>query len=209
MPKLFFPKGGGAAPFDIFAKFLLMFPWESIDGFGSYIDAGASITPYGGHLRFRTGATNGNEADFYNAQDLNLSFDKNFTIEWIIQGVTDLTTCTFGFLAGIDQTMPIDWTTKRVGFIARNGALYGLSADGTTESETDLVTTIAAGQRLKLVFTAGASAKFYVNDVLKATKTTNLPAGAGDLDHLPIHAITAADADRGFTLGRLLFQADL
>lgn len=61
-------------------------------------------------------------------------------------------------------------------------ALYAINCDGTTKKTTDLSTTLAASTTYKfeIVFTAGTNIKYYVDDVLKATVTLNLPSGSAN-----------------------------
>lgn len=64
-------------------------------------------------------------------------------------------------------------------FVTTTGTLKGSNADGTTERQTDLATTLVAGTKytLEAVFDGSGSILYYVNGVLKATVTLNLPSG--------------------------------
>lgn len=80
-------------------------------------------------------------------------------------------------------TNGIDFSTDKVRhvgiFVSRDNKLYASNADGTNETLTEITgITFTNENDYRIVFTAGASVKFYVNDALKVTHTTNLPSGA-------------------------------
>ena len=65
-------------------------------------------------------------------------------------------------------------------FIREAGAIkcYALNADGTTAKTTDITGGMSftiIGRRLEAVFTPGVDVKYYIDGVLKATHTQNLP----------------------------------
>jgi len=82
------------------------------------------------------------------------------------------------------------YTNKMYGFhLDYDGAtqtLYAYHADGTNVETTDISSgiSIAVGAEhvFRAVFTAGVDIKFYVDGVLKATHTANLPSGAASSD---------------------------
>lgn len=57
-------------------------------------------------------------------------------------------------------------------------AIYGVSGDNSTETETSLSTTLVANTTylMEIDFLSGTNAKFYIDGSLKATITTTLPA---------------------------------
>ena len=71
-------------------------------------------------------------------------------------------------------------TNAHVGFKAINGSLYGTVGNGSSES-TLLLATLGSDEwyELKVVFTPGVEARFYLDGVDKGSITTNLPSGTG------------------------------
>lgn len=91
-------------------------------------------------------------------------------------------------------------TSRFIGFrIERTGAtdvnIYARSGDGTTTEET-LVSTIAYATfaanyyKYEVVFVSGTDVKFYIDDALEATHTTNIPSGTTDAERLFDHYLT-------------------
>ena len=71
-------------------------------------------------------------------------------------------------------------TTRHIGIIvARDNKLYASNANGTTQTTEEITgITFTDENNYKIVFDSGTNIKFYVNDVLKSTSTTNLPSGS-------------------------------
>jgi hypothetical protein len=67
--------------------------------------------------------------------------------------------------------------TAGIRFVNEAGTLYAQNADGVTATSTDISSglTLTNWNVYEIIFTPGVDAKFYVNGVLKATHTTNLP----------------------------------
>lgn len=70
-------------------------------------------------------------------------------------------------------------TDRHVGFINdKNTKLYASCADGTTQTTSEITgITVTSEHNYRIIFD-GSTAKFYVDDVLKATLSTNLPSGS-------------------------------
>ena len=67
---------------------------------------------------------------------------------------------------------------RHVGFKVVDGVLYGTVANGTFESHLELATlTSSERHELKVVFTPGVEARFYVDGEDKGAITTRLPSG--------------------------------
>jgi len=83
-------------------------------------------------------------------------------------------TCSTG---GIDADATS--TDRHIGFYWQDGTCYASNADGTTQTKTDISAsfTYTVWNTYKIVNDAGTNIKFYVNNVLLATHTTNLPSG--------------------------------
>lgn len=73
-------------------------------------------------------------------------------------------------------------TNRHIGFIVEDDTLYATNANGTTQTKTDVTSgiTLTDSNQYRVIWDAGTSAKFYINDTLVATHTTNLPSGTSD-----------------------------
>jgi len=83
---------------------------------------------------------------------------------------------------GLHSTaITIPTTANHIGFYFDGNVLYATNADGANQTKTDISAglTLTAWNNYRFVFDAGTNIKFYVNDILKATHTTNMPT-AGD-----------------------------
>lgn len=70
-------------------------------------------------------------------------------------------------------------TTRHVLFIIYNSSLYASCANGTTQTLSSAIggVTLSNKNSYRILYTPGSSAKFYVNETLVATLSTNLPSG--------------------------------
>lgn len=81
-----------------------------------------------------------------------------------------------GALSSTDIPNDATSVVDHFGFFVDDADLYASNADGATQTRTLLTgVTLSAKNVYYIDFTSGSSVKFYVNDVLKATHTTNLP----------------------------------
>lgn len=66
-------------------------------------------------------------------------------------------------------------------------AIYGVTGDGTSETELDLSTTLSAGthHKCELILTSSTSVAFYIDGTLKGTISTNIPTGSTHADVVP------------------------
>jgi len=70
---------------------------------------------------------------------------------------------------------------RHIGFFWEDNTLYASNADSSTQTKTEITgLTLTNWNVYRFVWDAGTNIKFYVNDVLKATHTTNLPSGTED-----------------------------
>lgn len=67
---------------------------------------------------------------------------------------------------------------RSIGFEGHNTICNAHNADNSAQTNTVTGTTNTNWNTYRFVYTHGVSALFYVNDVLKATHTTNLPSGS-------------------------------
>ena len=73
------------------------------------------------------------------------------------------------------------YTGRHIAFLLEDGTLYASNADGTTQTKTDVTsgTTLTNWNAYRIEVDYGTNIKFYINDSLKATHTTNMPATNG------------------------------
>ncbi len=118
-----------------------------------------------------------------------LDYDNSFELNIVAQFETYSTAVAAGvdgagFGMGIEVTAGSSRaiTSRGVRFYNEGNTLYASNADGTSETRTDVTKgiTLTNFNSYRMVFTAATDAKFYINDVLVATHTTNIPsAGSG------------------------------
>jgi len=141
-----------------------------------------------GGLRLDTGDGNGGSASIIaytsQAQAINaVPFDSNPQIAAICQLQQDTTNAHITSLVfGGGSTPPSETnalTAKHFGFICDTATLSASNANGTSQTTTDITSgvTIGADNGYHGVLTGTTNYKSYVNKTLKATHTTNLPAG--------------------------------
>ncbi len=109
--------------------------------------------------------------------------DYEFVINFIV-GSGTAKNVFFGITGGV-TTFPADGVltaSEHIGFIIDDTTLYSSNCDqaGGTQTKTDITSgiTLTNWNTYRFVFDTGTDIKFYVNDVLEATHTTNLPSGA-------------------------------
>ena len=68
-------------------------------------------------------------------------------------------------------------TIEHIGFYIADGTIYGSNANGTTQTRTDISSgiTLTNLNAFRFVYDVGVNIKFYINDTLVATHTTNMP----------------------------------
>lgn len=151
----------------------------------------------GSYFQITTAAANNSMAEF-SQSCISTTFvalevhDKNpefwVPVKWNFataqEGFIGYVDATFGGTSLEDHIM----TLEHFGFIVEDGTLYASNADGSTQTVTDISAgiTITTGHAYWATFD-GTTILFYVDGVLKATHTTNVPAG--NLDKFSIAAI--------------------
>ena len=81
-----------------------------------------------------------------------------------------------------DSHVMTPYTGFRFYYDIDNAVLYASNTNAPNETRTDVSggITITNMNNYRIVYDAGTSCKFYINDVLVATHTTNLPTGSND-----------------------------
>ncbi len=202
-----------AAPPTLFDKFMDIVHWNSIDGF-TLGGSAAVAHEWDGALIIASNTTINSDTYVYSkTQYVKIcETGKLLTVEWQIANITNISDFIIRlYLTTSAAAPPVD-TANHFGFQINHGAtskLYGCTGDGSTQTKVDLNTLLSSGTqrtRLKAVCNRGTDVKFYVNDVLVGTSTTNLPA-ASDLGfNLGIQTLVGAQKD--FSLNRILLTKD-
>lgn len=101
----------------------------------------------------------------------------------LLVGGDGFTNCE-AWMALVQGTTPAP-TTKHIGWFIEDGEIWASNANGTTQTKTDTGISIATAWSGAALFweNVGGAVKFYVNGVLKATHTTNIP---NDYNYRPI-----------------------
>ena len=155
--------------------------FESVDGFYKQDWLAAGFYVNESNLWLYTAATlNSRELIFKSPLYTNpvLTWLKKRTLKTSIRAVQN----TGGSSRFIVQTGAWD-SNCGFGFNILSNKIYGMSGNGTTLSSIELE-TIPAGafditRRLEAIWNYPTNIEFYVDDVLKGTKTTHLPTGVG------------------------------
>lgn len=174
--------------------------FESENGWNFSGDGGYSLRL--GSLYISTDEINGTweEASAYN----NLSYvnfaSKNPVYQSLVQ-IDSITNQTIYF--GLGQCS-IDF----MGFKVVNGILYACH-NHTSEHLTQITgITLTNFNVYKIIMTSGSKIEFYVNDVLKATHTTDLPNDQFQDYVFDFYIETSEDDFKGLTCSKLAFYQD-
>lgn len=148
---------------------------------------GGSITreAMGSYLDSATGSDCSLQTNVFSAPSSNfpLTWADNYEVSIIIATEKNVTQDVFIGLAGFSSTPAnATSTTRHAGFMIQDGTLYASNANGSAQNRTDISSgiTITSFNRYQIVFVSGSSVRFYVNDVLKATHTLQVPS-SGDV----------------------------
>jgi len=197
--------------FDISDKFRDFVPWVSLDAFAVGGDTGYSVAAVGPSLNLRTSATADTDA-FVNGSEMYRELaesGKAVMFEFSILYLSSITNQNIWLRFTREISDPPTETHSHFGWKIIGGDLYASNGDSTNQSITDTLVDLAADYqrtRLKIVFTLGTDCKFYVNDVLKATHTTNLPTST--YYRLQLHIRTLENANKDIYISRLLIERE-
>lgn len=198
----------------LFSKFWHAITWESLDGFVSALSAGSSVAAQCCAIKFTTGGTNGNYS-FIRQNDAGGYYNpfnagKPITVEWVLKTGVTVTTRTVLLHFAYTNSSPPNPAFPHMGFKIVNGDIFASSAGiaGEKLDDTGVNENPAAIEevRLRVVCDPGVSLKFYVNDVLKITRLTDLPANANSNYLFNEGVTTNTGAARYLYLGRHLVQ---
>jgi hypothetical protein len=160
-------------------KILIETMWESLDNWQQYVFGSGSIDDYLGELYLTTGITINSIADVH-AEVFNEGYATRMNKSprfMCVVTLDQITNQEVYLTAGA-------WPDCAFGFKIVNGTLYALHNKAGTEYTTDISSelTLTNQLRYKAVYTSGSKIEFYIDDVLKATHTTNLPEDDPDED---------------------------
>jgi len=154
--------------------------FETIDAWTEYVSGSGVVENYIASTRLRTSTTINSIADIHAdawLEGYGERSDHNplFATETIFKSTTNQEAY---IVAG-----SYDW--QGFGFKIIDDTLYTLSIKDGAETTTDISAgiTLTDWHRLKAIYTSGSKIEFYVDDILKATHSTNLPensSGATD-----------------------------
>lgn len=172
-----------AAPFDPFAQFLDFIPWVSLDGCTVVVSepVNGGIVVYGNKLAIWTGEGVGDYSylAFKKSWEGIYEAGKPVTWELFLPYIDEVPAQQNIWLrlAEVVTDPPVD-LDGHIGWKVVNENIYASSGNNLAVKLTDTGVDYADGMyrtRLKIVFTPGSDAKFYINDNLVATHTTELP----------------------------------
>jgi hypothetical protein len=194
-----------------FAKFREFIPWTSLDGFTIGGDAGYVINTQGALVLLQTGTTLDYDAYIRSGSWWLKLLDsgKIITVEFSINDLSHITSLNSWLRFAAVAADPPSETDDHFGWKIDGADLYASNADGITQTITDTTVDLAVGHqrtRLKMVLNPGTDCKFYVDDVLKVTHTTNLPDATDYYLHFAIRTLEAAA--KGIYLGRVLIEKE-
>lgn len=171
------------------------FQGNSADGMIAEVDAGGTISRGIAATSLSTGAVagrastlHGNDGLLWASSPGDMDWDND---TWFsCQTRFDSTTTQDAFLGlgcRTDLTTPevpdnATSTLRHIAFMLEDGTLYASNADGTTQTRTDVTGSldITKWNTYSIVYVAATSIQFWINGVLAATHTTNIPSGATD-----------------------------
>jgi hypothetical protein len=182
--------GGGAQNYPWYSWFEHFSNWTTADGtWQKYLGGTGSVTSNQPGVQLVAGTTVNDGAGLFwnglNTNDFRI-LDSTYTAVTVFEWECDLTANTqvgggklmFGGNGSVDSINPTA-VTKSLGFRweAATSKWFSYCADGTTLNETNLtlVEPYTDQSNYTIRYTPGTNMKFYINGVLKATHTTNMP----------------------------------
>jgi hypothetical protein len=152
--------------------------FASQDAWTPYAGGSGSYTRALFDLILKTGATNGSYSGFWASAAFNHPYCSGVRQIALIRVQSDPSNSIFR-VYWVRRTEPIPPSdiARMGGFKIVNGRIWAINADGTSATQTDTGIDLANGSFANLELRGtGAAIEFYVDDVLKATHATNLPA---------------------------------
>ncbi len=118
----------------------------------------------------------------YKKTGANLDYDNDYNFAVVAALTSNTNQDAF---IGVNELPPDTDATdihRHFGFFFQDGIIYASNADGSIQTKTDVSSgiTMTNLNTYYVIYDAGTNIKFYINDVLVATHTTNMPNGASD-----------------------------
>jgi len=163
--------GGSTDVFDRFRDFINAFTY---DGWGG------NALAQGPYFNFSTDGSDGDEeymehsALYYNI----LESGKEVVIDFVAFYFLANTNQTIRFYFTADAGAPFSGTEDHFGFKIVNADINASCGDGSTENTADTTVNISTGFQMthfRAVLDPGTNCKYYINNVLKNTLSSNLP----------------------------------
>ncbi len=147
-------------------------PLESIDGWDN---SDFGITVNVGSLLLETGTALNTFRYAHAATYAGIDFLKEMIARWRLKWYNSTNQLSYAYIGFAD-----DSSKQAFGFKVLNGTLYAFWQTGAEEDTTEYTQeitgiTITNFNMYRVEYSPGTSIKFFVNDVLKHTATTNLP----------------------------------
>lgn len=200
-------KAKAIPPYDITGRFIELVSWVSIDGFTVGGDAGYTISPQFPQVYLHPANVVNNDAYLRSKAGWNkfLNEGGEATFEFRIlymNSVADVTNWIHFTGAFADPPGEIK---SHIGWRIDNARVNASCGSNAAQTLTDTCVDLAAVTQntiFKMVLLPGTSCKYYIDNVLKATHTTNLPTT--DFCNLQIHIRTLAAAFKAIYYSRVL-----
>ena len=196
--------------FDPFAQYLELVSWSSIGGYTMGGDDGYSCTPLGVFITLKTSAVINTDARIYSTERFpSLVLDgKVLTIEIPITYLPYADNQNIWLRFGGELDDPPNEIRHHFGWKIIANELWASNGNGLAQTITDTGFAIPdeteQAIRLKMIHTPNSKIEYYVNDVLKATHTTNLPTEIEYYLHFDVKTLVADS--RYISIGRVLIQ---
>jgi len=193
----------------IFTDFLDLLNWQSLDGYTAVVSTDCLVTPNANEVDLYVEGTANKHAIVYTKAMyiFPLTAGKLITVEFQITKFDSIDPGNVWLGFGMPWDNPPDDDNDFIGFVIKNGVIYGRCGnDGSHTDETTGITIDTGVQRtrLRIVFNPTVDCKFYVDDVLKATITTHLKAYENCRIYMAVKMLVST-ANHLF-LGRVLIQ---
>ena len=170
----------GAGGEGFFDKGKLIFPTNSSNGWTETKDNLASIDYYLPYAQLDMGAAQDDDTYICSSKHIPSLPDSGKTLICGFNLWRKTSANTDAFLGLEDDGgVPFGTTDNHYGFFIDGQDLYATNGNGSSQTSTDTDVTISTSAEmnyLHAVWTQGTDIKFYCNNILEATHTTNLPS---------------------------------
>lgn len=195
------------------SKFEESIHWNSVDGYTIGGDSGYSVLPQGASLLLRTGSQNNRDAYIYSKDRWwsLVTIGKLISIEFLLYYINSSNANVLTWLRmEVNFTDPPNETATHFGWRITGKRISASNADGSNRTMTDTGIDVSYPSydrlRLRMNFIPGEKIEYYINNILKATHTTNLPTISDPLLHFQIRTLEGALKE--VLLGRVIIARE-